>query len=114
MEQLNLFELETTTVISTQNEEMTFKLSPNIEQFTESKKIVEEAIIESITIDRSMAPTWKIDYYDKAKRSRIDWVRAEDEDLARKELRKKVRDDILFIDQVALSSRTLEEIEALD
>lgn len=114
MEQLNLFEMNEVTEVPTQTEETVFEFDKEIERVEVSKMIVEEAIVESITIDRSLAPTWQIEYYDKAKRSRIDWVRSEDEDLARKELRKKVNDNILFIDRVELSSRTLEEIESLD
>ncbi|MCU5554853.1 hypothetical protein OCB15_18085 [Bacillus cereus] len=121
LEQLSLFEVPTTTVIPSEVsvftkeiEEPLFKEVIITDKTERSKEVVEEAIIKSIGADRSLAPTWQIDYFDKAKRGRIDWVRAEDEDQAREDLRKKVNDDVLTIVSVSESKYSLEEIELLD
>lgn len=121
IEQLSLFEVPITTVIPSEVsiftkdiEEPLFKEVITTDKIARSKEVVEEAIIKSIEVDRSQAPTWQIDYFDKAKRGRIDWVRAEDEDLAREDLRKKVNNDVLTIVSVSESKYTLEEIELLD
>lgn len=121
LEQLSLFEVPTTTVIPSEIsvftkeiEEPLFKEVIITDKIERSKEVVEEAIIKSIGADRSLAPTWQIDYFDKAKRGRIDWVRAEDEDQAREDLRKKVNDDVLTIVSVSESKYSLEEIELLD
>ncbi|PEF03420.1 hypothetical protein COM97_27145 [Bacillus thuringiensis] len=113
MEQLNLFEMNEVTEITTQTEETVFEFDKDIERVELSKMIVEEAFIESIAIDRSLAPTWQVTYFDKAKRERMDWFRCEDEEEARKELRKKT-DDILSIKSVQESKYSIEEIELLD
>ena len=104
MEQLNLFEIPVKTVVSTQSAKIIDFPTPTPERVTESKGIIESGL----------APTWEIHYYDKAKRSRIDWVRSENEEDARPLLREKVKDNVLFIDRVQVSKRTLEEIELLD
>ncbi|MED3182023.1 hypothetical protein P4305_18635 [Bacillus thuringiensis] len=104
MEQLNLFEVPTTTVIATQLNGSIDILSPTNEQVAESKEIVESGL----------APTWEVHYYDKAKRSRIDWIRSETEIQASQLLREKVKDNVYFVDKVVRSKRSLEEIEMLD
>lgn len=121
IEQLSLFEVSTTTVIPSETsvftnfiEEPIFKEVIVTDKIAISKEIVEEAIIKSIEVDRSQAPTWQVDYFDKAKRGRIDWVRTEDEDLAREALRNKVNNDVLTIVSVKESAYSLEEIELLD
>ncbi len=121
LEQLSLFEVPTTTVIPSEVsvftkeiEEPLFKEVIITDKIERSKEVVEEAIRKSIEADRSLAPTWQIEYFDKAKRGRIDWVRAEDEDLAREDLRKKVNNDVLTIVSVSESKYSLEEIELLD
>lgn len=121
LEQLSLFEVPTTTVIPSEVsvftkeiEEPLFKEVIVTDKTERSKEVVEEAIIKSIGADRSLAPTWQIDYFDNAKRGRIDWVRAEDEEQAREDLRKKVNGDVLTIVSVSESKYSLEEIELLD
>ncbi|MED2788282.1 hypothetical protein P4261_28155 [Bacillus thuringiensis] len=104
MEQLNLFEVPTTTVIATQLRGSIDILSTTNEQVAESKGIVESGL----------APTWEVHYYDKAKRSRIDWIRSETEIQASQLLREKVKDNVYFVDKVVRSKRSLEEIEMLD
>lgn len=104
MEQMNLFEIPVTTVIATQLNGSIDILSTTIEQVEESKEIVEP----------ELAPTWEVHYYDKAKRSRIDWIRSETEIQASQLLREKVKDNVYFVDKVVRSKRSLEEIEMLD
>ncbi|MCW1241888.1 hypothetical protein [Bacillus pretiosus] len=113
MGQMNLFEIPVKTVLATQKEEKIFDLTADNERIEISKGIVESATIESIAVDRALAPTWEVTYFDKAKRERMDWFRCEDEEEARQELRKKT-DDILFIKSVQESEYSLEEIEMLD
>lgn len=104
MEQLNLFEIPTNTVIGTQLEVNVDILSLKIEMVWESERVNES----------ELAPTWEVHYYDKAKRSRIDWVRSETEIQASQLLREKVKDNVYFVDKVVRSKRSLEEIEAID
>ncbi|MEI5921075.1 hypothetical protein WBU96_28485 [Bacillus albus] len=104
MEQMNLFEIPVTTVIATQLNGSIDILSATTEQVAESKDSVESGL----------APTWEVHYYDKAKRSRIDWIRSETEIQASQLLREKVKDNVYFVDKVVRSKRSLEEIEALD
>jgi hypothetical protein len=104
--QLNLFELPTNTVIETKEEDSIFSLALGIEHLkrSESKSI----------IDESLAPTWEVHYFDKAKRGRIDWIRSDSEIQAAALLREKVKDNVLFVDRVMPSKYTLEEIEMID
>lgn len=104
MEQMNLFEIPVTTVIATQLSGNVDIVSTTTEQIEESKEIVESGL----------APTWEVHYYDKAKRSRIDWIRSETEIQASQLLREKVKDNVYFVDKVVRSKRSLEEIEMLD
>jgi len=104
MEQMNLFEIPVTTVIATQLNGSIDILSTTTERVAESKEIVESGL----------APTWEVHYYDKAKRSRIDWIRSETEIQASQLLREKVKDNVYFVDKVVRSKRSLEEIEMLD
>ncbi|MEC3196738.1 hypothetical protein P9Z84_29255 [Bacillus cereus] len=104
MGQLNLFEVPTTTLIATQLNGSIDILSPTTERVAESKEIIESGL----------APTWEVHYYDKAKRSRIDWIRSETEIQASQLLREKVKDNVYFVDKVVRSKRSLEEIEMLD
>lgn len=97
MEQLNLFEILTTAVIGAQLEVNVDIVSPIIERVGES-----ESIIES-----ELAPTWEVHYYDKAKRSRIDWIRSETEIQASQLLREKVKDNVYFVDKVVRSKRSI-------
>ncbi|ABY46789.1 hypothetical protein [Bacillus mycoides] len=64
-------------------------------------------------IDRSLAPTWEVDFYDKDKRQRLEWYRCEDEEEARECVRKEYP-NLFEISYVKESSKTLEEILAYD
>lgn len=97
MEQLNLFEIPTTIVIGAQLEGNIDTLSPTIERLEVSEEIVES----------ELAPTWEVHYYDKAKRSRIDWIRSETEIQASQLLREKVKDNVYFVDKVVRSKRSI-------
>lgn len=122
MEQMTLFDIPTTTVtanphiIATQQltqEEPVFEMAANVERIRKSKEIVEKAVIESIEKDRSAVPTWQVNFFDSAKRERLEWYQCEDEEEARKEVTKEYP-NLISIVSVEESRYSIEEIRAMD
>ncbi|WP_412036363.1 hypothetical protein [Bacillus pacificus] len=122
MEQMTLFDIPTTTVtanphiITTQQptqEEPIFEMAANVERIRKSKEIVEKAVVESIEVDRSVVPTWQVNFFDSAKRERLEWYQCEDEEEARKEVTKEYP-NLLSIISVEESRYSIEEIRAMD
>lgn len=122
MEQMTLFDIPTTTVtanphiIATQQplkEEPIFEMNANVEHIRESKEIVERSVIRSIKVDRSVVPTWQVNFFDSAKRERLAWYRCEDEEVARKEVAEEYP-NLISIVSVEESRYSIEEIQAMD
>jgi hypothetical protein len=65
------------------------------------------------TIDRALAPTWRVELFDKDKAQRFAWYRCEDEEEARAATKKEYA-GLFAIIEVRESEYTLEEIEAMD
>ncbi|MDA2128702.1 hypothetical protein PDM92_21295 [Bacillus cereus] len=88
-------------------------MAANVERIRKSKEIVERAVVESIEVDRSVVPTWQVNFFDSAKRERLEWYQCEDEEEARKEVTKEYP-NLLSIISVEESRYSIEEIRAMD
>ncbi|OTW55269.1 hypothetical protein BK703_16660 [Bacillus thuringiensis serovar silo] len=122
MEQMTLFDIPATTVTANPHiiapqqltqEEPIFEMAANVERIRKSKEIVERVVVESIEVDRSVVPTWQVNFFDSAKRERLEWYQCEDEEEARKEVTKEYP-NLLSIISVEESRYSIEEIRAMD
>ncbi|MFL1677623.1 MULTISPECIES: hypothetical protein [Bacillales] len=78
----------------------------------ETPKVDPKEEIKQI-IDRTLAPTWRVEIFDKNKAQRFAWYRCEHEEEA-KESAKKEYEGLIAIREIRESEYTIEQIEEMD
>ncbi|WP_431819228.1 hypothetical protein LWL40_27675 (plasmid) [Bacillus thuringiensis] len=115
MEQMTLFDIPATTVTATQPLFTQLEERALATQHPTKEEPIFETIAnaEPIEVNRSVVPTWQVNFFDKDRRERLEWYQCEDEEDARKEVTKEYP-NLLSIVSVEESRYSIEEIRAMD